>query len=64
MVPHVAPPFRLSVTPVADPQAAPTLGQHTERVLAEVLGFDSAAFRSLAETGALGAARRSSVAGN
>jgi formyl-CoA transferase len=64
MVPHVAPPFRLSVTPVADPQAAPTLGQHTERVLAEVLGFDSAALRSLAETGALGAARRSSVAGN
>ncbi len=64
MVPHIAPPFRLSATPVANPRAAPTLGQHTARVLSEVLGYDRARLDALAETGALGAARRSSTAGN
>ena len=64
MVPHIAPPFRLSATPVADPQAAPTLGQHTEQVLSEVLGYDRARLDALAETGALGATRSFSAIGN
>jgi formyl-CoA transferase len=64
MVPHIAPPFRLSATPVANPRAAPTLGQHTVGVLSEVLGYDRAKLDALAETGALGAARRSSTASN
>jgi crotonobetainyl-CoA:carnitine CoA-transferase CaiB-like acyl-CoA transferase len=43
---------------VADPRAAPTLGQHTIQVLAEVLGYDRAGLDALAETGALGATHR------
>ncbi len=35
----VRPPFHFSLTPVADPVAAPLLGQHTEHVLSEVLGY-------------------------
>jgi formyl-CoA transferase len=62
MVPHIAMPFRLSATPVADPRAAPTLGQHTIQVLAEVLGYDRAGFDALAETGALGATQRTASA--
>jgi crotonobetainyl-CoA:carnitine CoA-transferase CaiB-like acyl-CoA transferase len=58
MVPHIAPPFRLSATPVANPRAAPTLGQHTEQVLTKVLGYDRVGLDALAETGALGAAAR------
>jgi formyl-CoA transferase len=64
MVPHIAPPFRLSATPVANPRAAPTLGQHTEQVLTKVLGYDRVGLDALAETGALGASRRASAAGN
>ena len=64
MVPHIAPPFRLSATPVADPRAAPTLGQHTEQVLSEVLGLDRAALDALAGSGALGTVKRAAVAGN
>jgi crotonobetainyl-CoA:carnitine CoA-transferase CaiB-like acyl-CoA transferase len=54
-VPNLAPPYRLSRTPVADPQAAPTLGQHTESVLRQVLGLDDAAIQALIDQGALGA---------
>jgi len=64
MVPHIAPPFRLSATPVANPQAAPTLGQHTAQVLSGVLGYDRAGLDALVETGALGTARRTSAAGH
>lgn len=55
-IPNVAPPFRLSRTPVVDPVAAPTLGQHTQEVLRDALGMDGAALAALAATGALGAA--------
>jgi formyl-CoA transferase len=64
MVPHIAPPFRLSATPVANPQAAPTLGQHTAQVLSGVLGYDRASLDALAETGALGTVQRTSAAGH
>ena len=36
------------------PLAASMLGQHTDEVLREVLGFDADRIRSLAEAGALG----------
>lgn len=55
MVPNIAPPFRLSATPVTNPRAAPTLGQHTSEVLANVLGYGRTEIESLAATGALGA---------
>lgn len=53
-VPNVAPPFRLSRTPVVDPVAAPTLGQHTRDVLRDALGMDDAALAAAAASGALG----------
>jgi crotonobetainyl-CoA:carnitine CoA-transferase CaiB-like acyl-CoA transferase len=34
-IPNVAPPWRFAGTPVADPVAAPTVGQHTHEVLRE-----------------------------
>ncbi len=56
-VPHIAPPFRLGATPVVDPVAAPTVGQHTDAVLREALGLDDAGIAALAATGALGTRR-------
>ena len=40
-MPLVANPIRLSETPVEYSSAPPTLGQHTEQVLAELLGMNS-----------------------
>jgi crotonobetainyl-CoA:carnitine CoA-transferase CaiB-like acyl-CoA transferase len=39
-----------------EPSKAPTAGEHTERVLTEVLGYDSARVAELRESGALGEA--------
>jgi len=41
-VPSVANPIRLSETPMTYDKAPPTLGQHTEQVLSELLELDSA----------------------
>jgi len=54
-VPLVASPLRLSATPVGEPLAPPTLGQHTDEVLAEVLGLDTAARAALRADGITGA---------
>lgn len=54
-VPNVNSPIRYSRTPVADPVAAPAVGQHTESVLRELLGYDDARLAQLAATGAFGA---------
>ncbi|MGE3143557.1 MAG: CaiB/BaiF CoA transferase family protein, partial [Hyphomonadaceae bacterium] len=53
-VPNIAPPFRMSLTPPADPRAAPLLGQHTREVLTEALGYDEARLDALANAGAFG----------
>ena len=53
-VPNMALPIRYSRTPVADPVAAPTVGQHTAEVLRETLGYDAARIARLAEAGAFG----------
>jgi crotonobetainyl-CoA:carnitine CoA-transferase CaiB-like acyl-CoA transferase len=53
-VPNIAPPFRFSMTPPADPVAAPTLGQHTGEVLSELLGYDEDRLAALAAAGAFG----------
>lgn len=55
-VPNIGPPFRFSYTPTATPVAAPSLGQHTQAVLEDLLGYDAARQASLAASGALGAA--------
>jgi crotonobetainyl-CoA:carnitine CoA-transferase CaiB-like acyl-CoA transferase len=53
-VPNVSLPIRYSGTPIADPVAAPSVGQHTDSVLREVLGYDDRRLASLADAGAFG----------
>ena len=57
-VPNVRLPIRYSETPMADPVAAPSVGQHTRQVLADVLGLSDARLDELAQAGAFGAAAR------
>lgn len=52
-MPNIAMPFRFSGTPVVDPVAAPAVGQHTDEVLGEVLGYDKARLATLRRSGAL-----------
>jgi crotonobetainyl-CoA:carnitine CoA-transferase CaiB-like acyl-CoA transferase len=53
-VPNVRSPIRYSRTPVADPAAAPAVGQHTEQVLRDLLGYEEERLAWLAEAGVLG----------
>jgi crotonobetainyl-CoA:carnitine CoA-transferase CaiB-like acyl-CoA transferase len=53
-VPNVNLPIRYSRTPIVDPVAAPAVGQHTEDVLREVLGYDGDRLGRLAEAGTFG----------
>jgi crotonobetainyl-CoA:carnitine CoA-transferase CaiB-like acyl-CoA transferase len=39
-VPNIESPIHLAVTPISDPVAAPTLGEHTHDVLRKTLGYD------------------------
>jgi crotonobetainyl-CoA:carnitine CoA-transferase CaiB-like acyl-CoA transferase len=50
---HIGIPWRLSGTPLRVRRAAPALGQHTDAVLAEVLGLSEAEIASLRAAGAL-----------
>jgi crotonobetainyl-CoA:carnitine CoA-transferase CaiB-like acyl-CoA transferase len=54
-IPNIGSPWRFSETPVADPRAAPRVGEHTEAVLRNLLGMDEAAIAALAAQGAFGA---------
>src|ERR1700716_2740892 len=53
-VPNIEQPIRLELTPVADPIAAPLLGEHTKEVLRKTLGYDEGRIAALAEAGAFG----------
>jgi crotonobetainyl-CoA:carnitine CoA-transferase CaiB-like acyl-CoA transferase len=53
-VPNIEPPLRLALTPVADPVAAPVLGEHTREVLRKTLGYDDARIAALEGAGAFG----------
>jgi crotonobetainyl-CoA:carnitine CoA-transferase CaiB-like acyl-CoA transferase len=53
-VPNVNLPIRYSRTPIVDPVAAPAVGQHTENVLLELLGYDKTEIARLAGGGAFG----------
>jgi crotonobetainyl-CoA:carnitine CoA-transferase CaiB-like acyl-CoA transferase len=57
-VPNVRLPIRYSRTPIADPIAAPAVGQHTREVLRDLLGYDEDRLAGLALSGALGGAGR------
>ncbi|MCC6471342.1 MAG: CoA transferase [Alphaproteobacteria bacterium] len=46
-------PLNLSDTPVREPMAPPTLGQHTDEVLREVLGMEAAEIAGLRAAGAI-----------
>lgn len=50
----IASPLKLSGTPVEYRYHPPLLGQHTDEVLAEVLGYDEAKINELRESGAIG----------
>jgi crotonobetainyl-CoA:carnitine CoA-transferase CaiB-like acyl-CoA transferase len=50
-IPLIASPIRMSKTPVDYRHAPPTLGQHTDEVLREVLAMDDAEIARLRETG-------------
>ncbi len=52
-VPTIANPVRFSKTPVGYRSAPPTLGQHTEDVLKDVLGYPSEKIAALARAGAI-----------
>ncbi|MGE0230663.1 MAG: CaiB/BaiF CoA transferase family protein [Flavobacteriaceae bacterium] len=54
-VPNIAPPFRFHGTPLADPVAAPMMGQHTDEILKNVLGYGPDKIEQLAATGVFGA---------
>ena len=51
---HAGIPWRLSATPCAVETAAPCLGEHNRRVLADVLGYSAAEIDALTAEGALG----------
>jgi formyl-CoA transferase len=46
-------PLRLSDTPVAEPTAPPTLGQHTDEVLSGLLGLDAVRLAALRKAGVI-----------
>jgi len=53
-VPTLRNPMRFEKTPVRPPVGAPLLGQHTDEVLRDVLGYDAARIGSLRQAGAVG----------
>lgn len=55
-MPNIASPIRFRSTPVVDPVPAPTVGQHTDEVLQEVLGWNAERIQGMARRGAFGAA--------
>lgn len=55
-VPNVRLPIRYGSTPIADPVAAPSVGQHTEAVMRDVLGLPDSRIEELRARGAFGAA--------
>ena len=60
-VPNVRLPFRMAGTPLADPVAAPALGQHSEAVLRDVLAYEDAAIAGLRASGAVKMAPASGI---
>ncbi len=50
-LPTVANPIRFSVTPVEYNMAPPLLGQHTDEILSECLGYSAQAISGLRESG-------------
>jgi len=64
-LPNIRLPIHYSGTPVADPVAAPTVGQHSVEILRDVLGYDEQRIASLLSDNVVGSpvARPALVAG-
>ena len=54
-IPNLRLPIRYDGTPLADPVAAPSVGQHTAEVMRTALGLDGQRIQALARQGAFGA---------
>ena len=52
-LPNVAPPFQLDGSPLAPARIAPNLGQHTDDILEEYLGYDAPQIAALRANGTL-----------
>ena len=52
-LPMIVNPIRMSETPVREPAAPPTLGQHADEILRGILGYDEAQIASLRAEGAI-----------
>ena len=52
-VPLIASPIRMSATPPSYTHPPPMLGQHTDEVLAELLGLDQPELAALRERGVI-----------
>jgi hypothetical protein len=55
-------PIRYAATPMADPVAAPAVGQHTQEVLRDALGLDERQIAELERAGAFGPAAAAAAA--
>ncbi|XAH22025.1 CoA transferase [Xylophilus sp. GW821-FHT01B05] len=55
-IPNIALPIRYADTPLADPVPAPRVGEHTELVLKDWLGYDADRIGTLTQAGAFSAA--------
>ena len=53
-IPHVRLPLRMEGTPSVDPLPAPSVGENTDDVLANTLGYDTARIAALRAAGGLG----------
>lgn len=53
-VPNIASPIRYQRTPVVDPVPAPSIGQHTQEILREVLGYGNDRIAELERCGTFG----------
>ncbi len=58
-VPNIESPLHMGLTSTVDPVAAPLLGQHTNDVLRDVLGYDDDRIAALAKIGVFGPIRGS-----
>lgn len=52
-VPNIRLPFRMAATPLADPTVAPGLGEHSEAILRDLLGYGDADVARLRDSGAV-----------
>jgi crotonobetainyl-CoA:carnitine CoA-transferase CaiB-like acyl-CoA transferase len=53
-IPNIEPPIGMELTPAVNPVAAPLLGEHTQEVLRELLGYDDSRLAALTAAGAFG----------